>query len=172
MNASKVELTASDFEELAEIVKLSQKVDRADEDYVTSISAEIFQYQPFLLSVIIGYRFDLSAVELEEIMKNYFLVWESVKNNHKVFKTKVTKSKFEKSELKTKQMIFYLNKETNQQDIFEGYFSRWGNLRSKALMTSIIHRYNTRDGLIEMKLETRGITLIGTLSFIECFENL
>jgi hypothetical protein len=68
-------ITQQDFNEVSIVAELVNKIDAIDADYVNKISDEIFHMQPFFLTVLLGYRFDTTPIELEEIMRIFFLIW-------------------------------------------------------------------------------------------------
>ena len=82
----KVTYNEKDNSETSELAGLIRKIDTLDAQYVNRICEEIFKHQPFFLTVLLGYRADVSPQELEEIMKIYFLIWEeNPKNPEKRF---------------------------------------------------------------------------------------
>ncbi len=68
-------------------------------------------------------------------------------------------------------MLRYIDSEDSDQQTIV-YKQELQNLKSKALMTTILYRLNSRTGLIEMNSKTKGIILIGIKTFIECFETI
>ena len=56
--------------EVSRISEIVLKIDHIDIEYVNSITDEINQYQPFLLSMLLGYQLDLKPKELEELEEN------------------------------------------------------------------------------------------------------
>lgn len=73
-------ISKKDKKESLRVGQLIKKIELIDEKYVNEESNKISQKQPFLISLILGYRFDLKPLELEEIMKVIFLIWEFFKN--------------------------------------------------------------------------------------------
>ena len=59
--------------ETAKIAAIIAKIDNMDTDYFNVITDEINQYQPFLLSILLGYRFDFKAEEVGEFIKIYLI---------------------------------------------------------------------------------------------------
>jgi hypothetical protein len=84
---------------------------------------EIFRRQPFFLTVLLGYRLDVSSEELEEIMKIFFLIWEYFRPNQQVQSKKVKQKQFEKIMNRNLQMLKYM----------EGKIKRAPGRRSKAM---------------------------------------
>jgi hypothetical protein len=166
-----MKLTHLDFKETTELAELVKKIDDLNVGYVNTLSDEIFQRQPFFLTVLLGYRLDVTTEELEEIMKIYFLVWEYFKVKKKVPTKKVTEADFEKVQSRHIEMLKYAEGESDQKEISNVYAHDLEKIVSKSLLTVVLFRYNTRPVLIKMDEQSKGVILVGIKSFIECFEN-
>ena len=162
----------NDFTEAKDLAKVQIKIDNIDAEYVNLISDEIFKKQPFFLTVLLGYRLDTTPIELEEIMKIYFLIWEYFRTNKKVQTIKVTEDHFETIQDKNIAMLQYADGESGDVEKMKIYSSDLGNLKSKALLTAVLFRYNEKPVLLKMDDRKRAIILIGIKSFIECFETI
>jgi hypothetical protein len=139
--------------------------------YVNSISDELFRCQPFFLTVLPGYRIDMSMEELEEIIKIYFLVWEYSRLKPTIQTNQVTESNFNKILEKNIKMLKYSEGETKEKDKSEIFAYDLQNLKSKALITSVFFRFNERPVLLKMDIQKKGSIMIDIKSFIECFES-
>lgn len=166
---NKLIFTENDISETSKLADLIRKIDVIDTQYISSVSDEIFEQQPFFLSVLLGYKKDVSMEQLEEIMKIYFLVWEYFISNNNFIKRKVTSVQFEKIQMRNIHMLRYSEGELEDSK-GKIYTDELGNLRSKALWMAVLYRCHNRQILINMNPENRAIILIGILSFIQCFE--
>ena len=164
-----MKLTKHDLEDTKIIAGIIQKIDAMDEAYATSIADDIYKKQPFFLSSLLGYHFDVTPIELEEIMKAYFIIWEFFKDNKNVQNQKITQKLFEKICDRNISMLHYANGETAEQQpaIFH---SDLQNLKSKSLMSVILFRFKDHPNLADMSIQVKAQILIGIKSFIECFE--
>lgn len=169
---AKIKFTNNDFEETKILAESIKKIDQIDSEYVNSISDEIFKLQPFFLTVLLGYRQDISMEELEEIMKIYFVVWEYFRLNPNVQTKQVTESFFNKIQKRNIEMLKYSEGESTENEKSEIYSSNLQNLKSKSLMSAIFFRFDDRPTLKNMDIEKKGIIMIGIKSFIECFETI
>jgi len=167
-----MDFTKNDFAEAKQLAKVQIKIDNIDAEYVNLVSDEILKKQPFFLTVLLGYRLDTTPIELEEIIKIYFLIWEYFKTHKKVQTIKVTEDHFETIQLKNIAMLQYCEGELDEVEKIKIYISDLSNLKSKALFTAVLFRYNERPGLLKMDERKKGIILIGIKSFIECFETI
>ena len=156
-----MDITQNDLKEVIELTGLQKKIDNIDAEYVNLISDEIFQKQPFYMTVLLGYRIDTTPEELEEIMKIYFLIWEYFRLNKNVQTKKVTETNFETIQRKHLEMLHYADGEPGQLGKMEVYSSDLQNLRSKALLTAVLFRYNNRPVLLKMDEFKKGIILVG-----------
>lgn len=156
---------------MSEIVALMNKIDNIGPEYVNTVSAEMFQYQPFFVTVLVGYRTDVSLDELEEMMKIYFLIWEYFGKNPGVRVTQITEKNFEAVQLRHIKML--KDAQGGLPDARrELYANDWDYVKSKSLAAMIVLRIRERPVLAKMDKEKRGIILVGIKSFIECFEAL
>ncbi len=166
---NKLNFTENDYSETSELAGLITKIDAIDAAYVNRVSDEIFKHQPFFLTVLLGYRADISMEELEEMMKIYFLTWEYFKSNQNLPKKKVTQNKFEKVQRKNMSMLRYSEGES-EKSRDKIYTNELQNLKSKSLWAAIHFRFEKRPVLKNMNSGNKGIILIGLFSFIQCFE--
>lgn len=165
-------ISQEDKKESAIITQLIKKIDNIDEVYVNSESEIIYQKQPFLISLLLGYRLDLKENELEEIMKIIFIIWEYFKNFEQIHKIKVSEKQFEKIQQRNIHMLKYFEGENGQNAQYNLVKSDLRHFHSKALLTGIFFQFNHKKSLIEMNNEEKGIILIGMKSLIECFDEI
>jgi hypothetical protein len=164
--------TPQDFDEATELAGLLQKMDHIDFAYAEKIGDEIFRQQPFFLSVLLGYHMDTTPQELDELMKVYFIIWEYFKFHKKIPQKKITEAYFEKVQLRHIKLLKYVEGEHNPAGIKQIYADDLQQLKSKALFTAVLYRFFNRPVLINMDAQKKGMILVGTKSFIECFETL
>ena len=167
-----MKITPNDLNETTEIAALIRKIDKMDAAYVNAVTDEIFIKQPFFLTILLGYRLDVSPIELEEIMKIYFLIWEYFKSHQNVQTRKVNQFYFEKVQTRNIQMLKYSEGEPSQHDKLSLFAHDLQNLTSKSLLAAVLFSFDNRQVLVKMDGENRGAVLIGIKSFIECFETI
>ena len=168
----KVEFGEHDFKETRMVADSINKIDNINGSTAEKIMDDIYLPQPFFLSALLGFNFDISKVEHEEIIKIYLLIWEYFKINPKVQSVKITQKSFEDRCIKNTQMFKYVEGEQNKSAKKVIYANDLQKVKSKALLTMIILRFNTQPLLKDMNPEIRGMIMIGIKSFIECFETL
>lgn len=86
----KMIISEDNKKESLKVGQLIKKIDHIDKEYVNKETDVISQKQPFLISLILGYRFDLKELELEEIMKIIFLIWDYFKNYNRIEEIKIS----------------------------------------------------------------------------------
>ena len=160
-----------DYNETEKISHLLKKIDNIDKQYVDSVTDEMYQYQPFLLSLLLGYQYDLQPKEAEEILKIYLIIWEYFKDKKNIKTKKITEEQFEISEKKNLQFFNYLEKSEGKDKNY-AISSDLENQKSKALLTAIFLRFKTRPVLLSMNEKNRGIITIGLKSIIDCLEGV
>ncbi len=165
-------ISGEDKKESQRVGQLIKKIEPIDENYINKESDIISQKQPFLISLILGYRFDLKELELEEIVKVIFLIWEFFKNHRQIEQTKISESQFMRIQQRNIHMLKYFEGERGKNAKLELVSADLENLNSKSLFTGVIFQFNHKVALLNMKEETRGILLVGLKSLIESFEEI
>ncbi len=165
-----ININHEEFEISKELAILMTDIDKMDLAYANTVTDEIFKKQPFMLSMMLGYHLDTTPIELEEILKIYFLIWEYFKKYKKQDTKNITKKQYLKIETRHIKMLQYLEGETDEKGKKDIYANDIQNMQSKALLTAVIFRFNERPVMLKMSLRMRGIIFIGIKSCIECFE--
>lgn len=69
-----MKISEKDQVNLNRIVSIVSRIDNNDFSYFNTTTDEINKYQPFLLSMLLGYKIDLTLEEFEEISKIIVLI--------------------------------------------------------------------------------------------------
>lgn len=165
-------ITKKDLKNVPLLGKLITKVDNIDPVYVERVSDVIFQKQPFFLTILLGYRLDSTPLELEEIMKIYFIIWEYFQTSKAIHVQKVTEDRFNVIQDRHIAMLHYTDGEPDPVERQKIYDDDMRRLKSKTLFAAVHLRFKLRPGLISMEETKKAFVLIGVKSFIECFETL
>jgi hypothetical protein len=167
-----MKITEEDYKETLVISQLIKKIEQIDEAYVNNESDIIFQKQPFLISLILGYKIDLNEYELEEIMKVVFLIWEFFKNHSQIEHQKISETQFERIQQRNVYMLKYYEGEKGESAKMDVVAADLMHLKSKSLFTGILFQFDHKSALINIDEEKKGIILVGLKSLIECFEEI
>ena len=151
-----MKMNSQDLNEAQDLTKILNALDNINPEYVNKISDELFKHQPFFLSVLLGYRLDTSLEELDELMKIYFLIWEYFKQNGNLQAKMVTKASFEEIQSRNIYMFQYVEGESTENEKLKVYSSDLQHLKSKALLTAVLYRYNNRPVLLRMEEKKMG----------------
>lgn len=167
-----MEISKKHIDETVKISAIVNRIDKMDVVYADSETDIIFHQQPFLISLILGYRLDFKMSEVEEIIKVIFIVWEYYKDNQKVKRIKITESQFERKQLGNIYMLKYFEGEPGEEAKSQFVASDLDHFNSKGLLASLFFRFDTQDVFLKMPTQTRAILLLGMKSLIECFEEI
>jgi len=128
--------------------------------------------QPFYLTVFLGQRLNTSPEELEEIIKIYFLIWQWFKARKNLQKNEITQFDYEQKLKQNLLMLKYSEGEPTDMDKVKLYENDLNALKSKALFTAILFRFNTRVVLAGMEINKLGTIMLSIKSFIDCFDEI
>jgi hypothetical protein len=165
-------LTPNDREQHGEIAKLLSLTDNVDDQYLHRATDEIYVYQPFLLSMFLGYKLDTSDAELDEILKIWLLIWEFFKEKRNIRTIKLTEQCFEQAQSKNVAFLRYLHEKGNDEVMEERVSNNLKELGSKSLFATILANFHTKPALVRMDMEKKGIILVGIKSLVEALEGI
>ena len=164
-------INKKNLKEVEILKEIEKRVDNITAEEVNRLSDELSLFQPFVISLLLGYRFDVDDYQLDEIMKILFIIWLNFENKPGVRKEKITIGQYENNQKRNIEFLHYYSKEDNK-GMLEGTRMQLGKLKSKALFINIIYRFEKRQYLERIDRDKRGIIIIGMKSLIESFENL
>lgn len=168
----KTQITDKEAQEVKEVSALSDIVNNIDVAYINAATDEMYKHQPFVLSLLLGYRVDLQPDEFEEIGKVIFLIWEYFKKRSKVKARQISEVQFNAKQDQLISMLKYIEGAKNSTKGKRIVIDDFKNLTSTALFAGVLVRFDTREPLHSMNKEKRAILLAGMKSLIECFESL
>lgn len=166
-----MDFSSKDFNEIKDLKQILDKIDANPKNHFSQIIDELYQYQPFLLSLIMGYQPDLHHNEFEEITQVYSIIWEFFKGKKNIKRKKLTVNRFEEIEKNNIHFFRYLE----LSDRKDKNFALKNDLQkqaSKALLTVIFQRFTSRPILLGMNEDHRAIILVGLKSTIEGLEEI
>ena len=137
-----------------------EKMNRLEYDFAwaNQITDELMVHQPFLASMMAGYKFDLPPQEMDEVLKLYVAVWEFFKTDPIAKVTAITESQFDRLH------TFNVNLMTKNDSVDGATIS--------VLLSVIIQRFGTRPTFKQMNVQKLGALIVGIKSTIECFQEL
>jgi hypothetical protein len=171
---SSIPVSAKDMADTKRIAGIITKIDNQQNDlaFANWVTDEIYQHQPFLLSVMMGYKIDLPPEPLAELVKLYIVVWEYFKDAPNVRNVRITQQQYEKAEslqIATLQTLERLASRKQKDTVITNDLNK---VTSKALVALMFTEFKERKALNALDPHTKGILLVGLKSFIQCFEDI
>lgn len=162
-----MKFTDTDAQESNQVAEFIKFCDTADNATLEKISDEIYLYQPFVLSLFLGFKDEVDIFQLDEILRIFLIIWLFFRDRENVKKKKITEKIFEARQRKNLQFLQYMQDLPIKQDRDQALNYNLGALKSKAL-------FKFKEGPTLKKLETArsALMLIGIKSLIECFEHI
>ncbi len=168
-----ISYTQADFQDTEKVAKLVKSIDNAPLAYFERELEDIEHCQPFMLSLILGYKYDLPPVEHSEAIMLFILIWMYFKEHQSIRSTPLTQEQFEKKHHNNMQLLRYLEGETPgspaHTKVTAGNMQR---MQSKALWTAIIYQFKEMKALQSLKEELKAILLIDLKSTIDGLEEI
>jgi len=163
-------LNQDDVIENEKVGALIRKLNDIDGDYLNSELEVILEKQPFIISLLLGYRSDFNENELEDIARVLFLIWEFFKDSNNCMSKQIHAQQFEKVQERNISMLRYLDGVNTDEE--QSYVTRsdLSHLKSKALLTGVMFQFDHLQSLTKMGINEKGMLIIGMKSLIECFE--
>ena len=166
-----MDFSSKDFTEIKELRQILEKIDANPKKHLSQIIDELYQFQPFLLSLIMGFRPDLNQDEFDEVSQVYSIIWEFFKGKKNIKKKKLTVNRFEELQKNNIHFFRYLELSNRKEKDF-AITNDIQNQANNALLTVIFHRFLTSPILLGMNENHRAIILIGVKSTIEGLEEI
>ena len=165
-----MEITKKDIVETKFVGELIKKVDKIGLTEASEITDRIVKNQPFIMSLLLGYKFDVKAEQLNDIMKMLFVIYLFFEKKTDVSKNQIDSKEFESYEKRNIQFLKYFSGEPTKKNQLETNEQYLSNLNYKSLFTGILFMSNTQIGLKKMNSETKGIVILGMKTLIDCLE--
>jgi len=163
-------LNQEDFIENEKVGALIRKLNDIDGDYMNSEMEVMVEKQPFIISLLLGYRSDFNTEELEDIAKVLFLIWEFFKDSNNIPSKQIHAQQFEKVQERNISMLRYLDGVNTEEEHSFVSKSDLSHLKSKALLTGVMYQFDHLQSLSKMGINEKSMLIIGMKSLIECFE--
>ena len=164
--------TSGDFEQTEQIAGIIQFCDKANIKALEQIVDEIYKYQPFVISIFLGYKDDMTPHQHDEILRVLIIIWLFFKSSKNVRRQKINATLFEKKQQQNVQFLQYLSGEPSQQAQHLTTGLNLSQLKSKALFTAVLFKVREGKTLKKLDTHTAAIILLGMKSLIEAFEGV
>lgn len=148
------------MEDLRRIMTIFDKIIKLenDIDYAHLTTDELFKHQPFMLSMLMGYKLDLAKAELNEVLNLYITIWEYFKIDPILKIKAITEAQFDR--IHESNIELFATKKTVKMKVVP------------VLYAAILQRFENHPVLFCMEPHPKTAVMIGAKSIIECFQEL
>ena len=146
--------TSEDFEQTEQVARIIQFCDKTETKQLVGIVDEIYKHQPFVISIFLGYKDDMTPHQHDEILRILIMIWLFFKSNKNVEQHKISVALFEKIQKQNAQFLQYLDGEPSYQAQEETTGLNLSQLKSKALFTAVL--FKVKEGKTLKNLEQYG----------------
>ena len=166
-----MQFTKTDFQQTDQVAEIIKFCDTADLKTLEQIADQIYRYQPFLISIFLGFKDQVDVYQHDEILRILLIIWLFFKDHKNVKHTQITQKQFETRQRKNAAFLNYLGGESEQVQKHTTA-DNLGALKSKALFTAVLFKIKQGPALKTLEPQLPGIILVGMKSLIEAFEEL
>ncbi len=167
-----LKLTENDFREVEKVAEIIKEVEHSNIPELVNSFEEIESYQPFLISLLLGYKDQLDKIELDELANTLIIIWRFYQNYPKTMEVSITADLYQNFDEKNIRFLNYLTGEPNEEAKLKTIALDLDSLKSKALLTGLFYRYNENKNLSSMEKGLKGEVLLGLKSLIQCFDSI
>lgn len=165
-----MKLTPRDLEETKLVAALLKKVKQLDLTEVESISARMVEHQPYMMSLLLGYRFDVEKDQLDDVMRMLFLIYLFFERKTEIKKKQIDAEEFRKHQSKNGHYLKYLEGTKGRKAIAKINEEYLAHLRYISLFTGVIDLAQTQVSFQRIDPEVKGIVVLGMKTLIDCLE--
>lgn len=171
---SMLNITNADIAATKRIAEIIQYIKNNENDFAfaNNVTDELYRHQPFILSMLMGYKMDLTSEELAPLVELYVLIWEYYKDNLNIRSVPITQQHYERAEAgNTRVLKNYANIASRKggQGFLKNDLNR---AASKALISAVFMQFREKISLRNLNTQTKGMLLIGLKSVIQCFDEV
>jgi hypothetical protein len=159
-----------DLKDMAKVELLIRMIDSQDQAYFGKVLDEMHQFQPFLLSVLLGYQFDLTPLQHEKAIKIFALIWEYFADRENLRKKQIREENLEHSLANNIRTLERFGKETSSQSKNAVLADDMARINAKGLYMAIFHMVSSDKVFETMGIRERAYLLMGLKNIIECME--
>lgn len=152
------------------VADLIKQVDNIGIKSANDLSDRIAEYQPFMMSLILGYTQDVEPEFMDDIIKMFFVVFLFFEKKTNIKKKKIDLSDFEIFQEKNFQFLNYLSGEKAKGNRMDVNSQNLSNIKFKSLFTGILFLAKNQPRFKKMNPELQGVVILGMKILIECLE--
>jgi len=161
-----------DLKNLAKVDSLIRMIDLQDQAYFEKVLDEMHLFQPFLLSVLLGYQFDLTPLQHEKVIKIFTLIWAYFSDHENLRKKQVREEDLEDRLAGNLRTLQRFEKETTTDGKNTIFTEDMARINATGLYAAIFHMVGSDKVFDNMGVRDRTCLAIGLKNIIECIEAL
>ena len=161
-----------DLNDPGKVASLIRMIDSQDPVYFIKVLDDMQLYQPFLLSVLLGYQTDLTPQQHMEVIKIFALIWEYFADHVNLRKKQVREADLEYIVACNIRMIKRFEKETSTKRKNAVLDEELAHINAKGLYAAVIHTVNYGKAFKNIGTKDRAYLVMGLKNIIECIEAL
>ena len=159
-----------DYLEVEEVHEILNRTNRLGQEDMERICDRMVSYQPFMMSLLLGYQVDLPKDAFEDVFKIVLAIYLYFERLFDLTTYQILERDFEEHHNINIAFLKYLEGESDKENILLLEEKDLSKIQSKALLTGVIMMLNEQTGCKRMNDEQKGIIYIGMKSLIECLE--
>jgi len=167
-----MDFSDNDFKETEQVAEIIRFCDTAGIKVLEQVVDDIYRYQPFLISIFLGYKDDVTTSQHDEILRILIIIWLYFKEKQVVKQQAISLPLFEKKEQQNIHFLQYLEGDASWEAQQITTTLNLGLLQSKALFTAVLFKIKDGATLKQLDTNTAAIILLGMKSLIEAFEEI
>jgi len=170
-----MDITNHDIEEIDILKTILKKIDEMKQGEEESVYTSIYENQPFILSMMMGYESNVDEEVLEEEQFNairdmLFIIFLFFEQKTDITRKQITEAEFTNQFQLNVDFLNYLEGEEDLDAKLELTESNLSKMRFKSLYTSITFISNEDKHFQRMDDEYKAATFLEMKTLIECME--
>ena len=161
-----------DLKDLAKVESLIRMIDSQEQDYFMKVLDEMQLYQPFLLSVLLGYQFDLTPPQHERVIKIFVLIWAYFGDRKNLRKKQIRDADLEHRLAGNIRTLERFEKETTTKGKDAVFTDDMARVNATGLYAAIFHMVHSDKLFEKMGIRDRAYLVMGLKNIIESIEAL
>jgi len=165
-------INKKDLKDTAKVASLIRMIELQDQVYFLKVLDEMHEFQPFLLSVLIGYQYDLTPLQHEKVIKIFALIWEYFGDHENLRKKQIRESDLKQIVAGSLHTLQSYDKETSTDGKNAAFNEDMARINATKLYLAIFYLINSDKEFDNMGVIERTYLAMGLKHIIECIEAL
>ena len=166
-----MQLSEKDHQEIKVVQEILQHIADMNTAEAEEISDRIVAHQPFMMSMLLGFRIDFEPDQLEGIFGMMLIIYLFFERCTDIAAVQITEGDMDIKQQKNIDIMLACDQEQNVLAQDQLSKEQFANLHSRALLAGVLGLLNEDPELAKMENHLRGILLCGMQSLIECLED-